>query len=80
MSPGPCSKAQPPRGNCDLPETCILLQFSNALFFSLLDALKSFSNYTVTDYLALTQLKGDCISSSGGNFRYRKMYSFQQRP
>lgn len=73
MSPGACSKAQPPRGNYDLPETCILLQFSNTLF-SLLDALKSFNNYTVTDYLAVTQPKGDCISSSGGTFRYRKMY------
>lgn len=80
MSPGARSKVQLPRGNRDLPEICILLQLSsNALFFSLLDALKRLSKSFITDCLALTQPKGDCIGSGGWNFTARKMRSSQWR-
>lgn len=74
MSPCACSKVQLPGGNCDLPEPCVLLQFSsNAFFFSPLDALKSSNNSTVTGYLAPAQPKDDCVCSGGGNFPGRKI-------
>lgn len=66
MSPGARSKVQLPRGNHDLPQICILLQLSsNALFFSLLHALKRLNKSIVTDCLALAQPEGDCIGSGG---------------
>jgi len=66
VSPGAHSKVQLPRGNRDLPDICILLQpSSNALLFSLLDALKDLNKSVVTSCLALAQPKGDHIGRGG---------------